>query len=344
MSPAKYTCIYCLRSLSRTRFNREHVMPQHLGTFRENMVLHDAVCRECNSSLGSLLERWLGRDSFEALQRWRFGQKPPAEFGKFQGRGVRLRLPPGTAWEGTILTIWADDETDELVVYSTPQIGVKRLRESEFHFFTEDEFNKAPDEAVGTEDGSTFKIIGLGPNGLEQIIETVRRRVPNLRIDGTMPSLPPSSGDALVVVMTNINALIARAIAKISFSYMTYFAGTDFALHEAFNQVRLFIRYGEGVPQDFVKVSTRPVLANDALWYGSVRGHLVTVEWPGTADCIFSKIALFNELSYIVTLTRRCSAIWRPIQYGNLFDWETGEIKELTIAAGLSLPWQMVKP
>jgi len=253
-------------------------------------------------------------------------------------------VPPGTDWEGTILTIRADDETGELVVDSTPQIGVKRPGDSKFHFFTEDEFNKAPDEAVGVQKGSTFKIIGLAPNGSEQIIETVRRRVPTLRIDGTMPSPPTPGSDVLVAVTTNINALIARAIAKISFSYITYFAGTDLVLREEFDRVRRFIRFGEGVPPDFVKVSTRPVLANDTLWYGSVRGHLVTVEWPGALDRIFSKVALFNELSYVVTLARRCSAIWRPIQQGHLFDWETREIKELTTGAGLSLPWQMVKP
>jgi hypothetical protein len=318
-------------------------MPQHLGTFRKNMVLHDAVCRGCNSALGFLLENWLGRDSFEALQRWRFGQKPLAEFGKFRGRGVQLRLPPGTAWEGTSLTIRADDETGELVVDSTPQIGVKRPGEDKFHFFTEDEFNKAQDEAVGVQKGSTFKIIGLGPNGSEQIIETVRRRVPTLRIDGTMPSLP-RGGNTLVAVMVDINDLIARAIAKIAFSHLTYFAGRDFVLREEFDRVRRFIRFGEGVPQDFVKVSTRPVLANDPLWYGSIRGHLVTVEWPAAVDLIFSRVALFNELSYFVTLARRRPAIWRPIQHGNLFDWEAGEIKKLTTAGGLFLPWQTVKP
>jgi hypothetical protein len=124
-------------------------MPQHLGTFRENMVLHDAVCRECNSTAS---KRCSGGG---------FGQKPLAEFEKFRGRGVRLRLLPGTAWERTILSIRANDKTDEQVVDSTPQIGVKRPGESEFHFFTEDEFNKAPDEAVGIEKGSTFKIIEL---------------------------------------------------------------------------------------------------------------------------------------------------------------------------------------
>jgi hypothetical protein len=113
---SRHTCIYCLRSLSETRFDREHVMPQHLGIFRENMVLHNAVCGNCNNSLGNLLERCLGRDSFEALQRWRVGQKPISEFGKFRGRGVKLRLPPGTAWGGTILSLRGDDETGELTV------------------------------------------------------------------------------------------------------------------------------------------------------------------------------------------------------------------------------------
>jgi len=70
--------------------------------FQENLVLSDCVCRNCNKALGDVLELPLGRDSFEALQRWRFGQKPVSELKKFRGRGVRLRLPPGSAWEGAI--------------------------------------------------------------------------------------------------------------------------------------------------------------------------------------------------------------------------------------------------
>jgi len=159
-----------------------------------------------------------------------------------------------------------------------------------------------------------------------------------------MPPPPSSGAEVLVAVSATVNALLTRAIAKIAFNYMAHFAGSNFALNEAFNGVRRFIRYGEGTWKNFVEVSVRPVLANDALWYGAVRGHLVTVAWPGSTDSIVSNVSLFNEIAYFVRLSPRCSTVWRPIEYGNLFDWETGEIYQLRTGSGLIFPWQMVKP
>jgi HNH endonuclease len=141
-----HTCIYCLRFLADEQFNREHVMPEHLGLFRENFVLHRAVCSDCNKDLGDRLKLWLGRDSFEALKRWRFGQKPISEFKKFRGRAVKLRLPPGTPWSGAILVLRGNDDTDELFVDLTPLIGIKRHGSEEFRFFTDDEFAKSSNE------------------------------------------------------------------------------------------------------------------------------------------------------------------------------------------------------
>jgi len=223
----------------------------------------------------------------------------------------------------------------------TPQIGIRGPGANEFRYFTEDEFVR--DEQLGIEKGSTFKIIGLGKDGSERMIGLLRQRVPTLLIGGTLPPLPPSDGEIIIAVTGIVDALLARAIAKIAFNYMTYFAGPDFALNEAFGVVRRFVRYGEGGWRDVVRVSTRPILANDAVWYGAVRGHLVTVAWPGAARTITSNVSLFNEAAYVVTLARRCDAIWRPLRFGHLFNWETREITKLTTASGLSLPWQTAK-
>ena len=97
LSQTQYKCTYCLRLFSEAEFNREHVMPQHLGKFRENLVLSNAVCCDCNKTLEDQLELWLGRDSVEGLHRWRFGQKPISDFKQFRGRGVKLWLPRGSA-------------------------------------------------------------------------------------------------------------------------------------------------------------------------------------------------------------------------------------------------------
>ena len=68
-------CIYC-RS-KENAFDREHVIPQGLGTFEpESFILYDAVCKPCNGYFGRTLEDSLSHDSFEALLRLRYGVKP----------------------------------------------------------------------------------------------------------------------------------------------------------------------------------------------------------------------------------------------------------------------------
>lgn len=63
------TCIYCLRELPKSKFNREHVIPEAFGKFKDNFVLHNTVCEDCNQHFGDNLDLILGRGSFEALQR-----------------------------------------------------------------------------------------------------------------------------------------------------------------------------------------------------------------------------------------------------------------------------------
>jgi len=343
MRQQKHRCIYCLRLLSESQFNREHVLPQHLGRFQDNLVLRRSVCRECNQSLGQQLETWLGRDSYEALLRLRFGQKPLAELDEFHGKGVAIRIPAGSEWAGALLRLIADPETDELKVDLRPQVGVKRPADAEIRFFTDEEFQKASDEQIGREKGSTFKIVGLGQSGSEAMISMVRARIPGFRMDGSMPPLPAGAdGEMTVAITATVHGLLTRSIAKIAFNYLSYISGADFVLDPAFNEIRRFIRYGEGNWRTFVSSRARPIVMNDFIWYGSIRAHLITIDWPIRGEIIESSVSLFNETMYDVILASRCSLLWRPIRYGHAFFWGSGEIKEL-VSTSLFMPWQMAR-
>jgi hypothetical protein len=339
----RHTCIYCLRVLHESEFNREHVLPQHLGHLQGNLVLHRTVCRECNDALGKKLENWLGRHSYEALLRLRFGQKPLAELDEFHGKGIAIRIPPDSEWAGALLRLITDPETGELKVDLRPQIGVKRPADTEFRFFTDEEFQRASDEQVGKEKGSTFKVIGLGQSGSEKIVDLVRARVPGFRIDGSMPPPPtPDSGEITVAITITVHGLLARSIAKIAFNYLSHISGAEFVLDPAFNEVRRFIRYGEGNWKTFVSPRAQPIVVNDSIWYGSIRAHLITLDWPARGQTIESSVSLFNETMYDVRLANRCELLWRPTRSGHAFFWETGEIKKLA-SSGLFLPWQMAR-
>jgi hypothetical protein len=248
------------------------------------------------------LETWLGRNTYEALLRLRFGQKPLSELTEFQGKGVAIRLPPGSPWAGALLRLIADSETGELKVDLRAQVGVKRPADTEFRFFTDDEFRTAPDEQIGKERGSAFKIVGLGESGSEEMIDIVRARIPGFRIDGSMPSPPADGGEIIVAITATIGGLLARSIAKIAFNYLSYVSGTNFILDSAFNDIRRFIRYGEGNWRTFVKTRAEPIVVNDRIWYGSIRAHLITIDWPGREQTIVSSLSLFNETMYDIKL------------------------------------------
>jgi len=87
----------------------EHVIPQCLGVFKNNLTLTELVCNDCNQFFGDNLELALGRDSLEGIARYRFGigpQKVPffkriclKVEGPQQVKGVHVipKLPGGKA-------------------------------------------------------------------------------------------------------------------------------------------------------------------------------------------------------------------------------------------------------
>jgi HNH endonuclease len=97
-------CIYCREELGNEHFNREHVIPRHLGTFENNQTLIRTVCASCNSYFSANLEHAFGRDSFEAIFRLRHGQKPLGEFDGFAGERLNFRIPAGKPGAGVLVT------------------------------------------------------------------------------------------------------------------------------------------------------------------------------------------------------------------------------------------------
>src|SRR5262245_22649887 len=70
---ANFECVYCRAAQPESAFNREHVVPEAFGTFANNFVLCNRVCRGCNSYFSKEFELTLGRDSMEGLERFRSG-------------------------------------------------------------------------------------------------------------------------------------------------------------------------------------------------------------------------------------------------------------------------------
>ena len=309
------------------------MIPKLLETFEpNNLVLNDCqVCKACNRFFGDQIEIWLGRSSFEALMRFQLGQSKLSKFSNYRGYRVNLRVPPGFPWEGARLKINADVASGILFVDLIPQIGVKRPSDQSFRFFTEEEFLAAPAEQIGIQRGSNHCILSPDTSIQERLILLAKSRVPRFRLEGQMQT-PPSvdhDGQMTVEISAALNNALARAVAKIAFNYMTHVAGNRLTLGPSFSAIRRFIRHDEGPWGDFVSVNHKPILANDGAHYRITQGHLIVLEWRPQNDDIVVRFSPFNVLTYEIVLARSCRELWRPIDCGHCFDWESRKVSSL---------------
>jgi hypothetical protein len=109
---------------------------------------------------------------------------------------------------------------------------------------------------------------------------------------------------------------------------MTLMAGTAFALDPAFNQVRQFIRYGEGERRQFVDVSAEQILLDEPRGCQITDGHLVAIQWSLRRG-IIAQVCPFNQLHYAIRLASAGPRLWRPLATGHHFDWRNNEVTPL---------------
>lgn len=104
-------------------------------------------------------------------------------------------------------------------------------------------------------------------------------------------------------------------------------------MHEDFNAVREFIRYGRGDSKDYFFPNQPPILHYDQLFqkHGlrikETEGHLLALEWRGSD--LVGLVSLFNQTTYLIRLARGFSGVWRVIRAGHHFDVESKEINEM---------------
>jgi hypothetical protein len=115
-----YECIYCRNHGDRGAFNREHVLSEAFGRFRNALVLHRYVCSMCNKSFADGIERELTRDAFEAFLRYQKGVKASG-LGPIKLSYVEFAVPEGSAWAGVRLRLVGYE--GEAVFRPAPQVG-----------------------------------------------------------------------------------------------------------------------------------------------------------------------------------------------------------------------------
>lgn len=281
-------CIYCGFE-QVAPFHKEHVVPRGLGCFRDaqgmELCITDRVCNACNQAVDNcdgelcyagpeaMLRMRIGikgrkrkSKSWNPFHRNPFSKEPIVMKGKRSGKNEE------DFWE-------VDPETGHAIekrsaVFTHPKTGqrmevpiergmskkqlVSMMEEKGYpggeypwEMFCSDEDKEWIKELLGTD--------------YERIQWQDRRGLPSTdKID--------------IEAVATITDKHHRGIAKIAFSYMMHFKPLGITgAEDSFEPLRRFIRYGEGHPNNFVRMAKREIIEGLGKYVGlSDYGHIVT--------------------------------------------------------------------
>ncbi len=335
-------CIYCLKEKGNSNFNREHVLPESFGTFTNNLTLLETVCKDCNQYFGDELELFLGRDTFEGMQRYLHGIKGIGDFKFRHDSRIQFHLKEKGDWCGAIMCLKTDPARKMVIVEPVAQVGLLKQNDA-WHFF---DLKKLPHKDELLRQGFIVK----GPRALKilfneewsksDVFGILKKSGINLTQESEPLVFDYKGKNVDVEIRTTIDKIIFRGIAKIVFNYLTYVAGVSFVLSDDFTKVRRFIRYGEMPDWKPVLIQKSPILHEEKRFnIRQTKGHMVTVNWNRAKTVVISQVTLFNMLVYKIVFCKRFNGIYRLIASGHHFDIENRKISKL-----VSLPTSFYIP
>lgn len=324
-------CLYCGEKKPKDGFNREHVIPQAFGLFRQNFVLK-IVCRDCNSYFGNNLDNVLSRDSMEGVQRFESGLQTPTPKHRL-GRGKRVKPTLRGQYEGALLEwVQPQDGSPGLVIQPLPQIGVAKDKAGPFTWYT---LHEMPTLAELRESG-IGKEFWLRPWNCTE--EEARQVLREKGFSDEIAFEPPEEGvvfepysAAEISVSGVIDDITARAIAKIAFNYLAFhFPGV--ARSAACESIRRFIRYGGDNWRKHVRVTNERMVKN-VPENVQLYVHLVAATWERNPGRLIGQVSLFNWVHYKVLLGTTFLVQPEFVRMGHSFDPANNVIMPLTTKA-----------
>ena len=302
-------CIYCLRDKTKEAFTKaEHVLPQSFGRFQDNLTLIDTVCDECNQYFGNNLELHLARNSLEGLDRYQHGIKQVADYKSLGSKSkMIIRLEEGE-FKGAYAYLAYSEEHKSFVPKPLPQIGFLNRKSRCYDYFLLD---KIPARLEDYDLSNPKGIIFHGDPDL--IRNKLKEKSIPFKLGG---ELPPTERRTHIDVMTRwtCDAEILRTIAKIAFNYFAYWEGSSTALRDNFNVIRQYIRYGGRADYPLVLPTNDPILGDEPIEGKRRLGHILTLITASDRVSVMSRIALFNNITYCVSLARNCSDLANKLQ------------------------------
>lgn len=322
-------CIYCQQERLPEFYKKiEHVLPQSFGRFLNNLTLRDVVCDLCNQYFGDQLEIFLGRDTYEGQMRFLHGVKEAEEF-KSVGRNSRIvvRCREGQ-FAGCYMMRYYSKEKNGISVKPLPQVGFMMSLPEGYQYYlldqipTQEQLNE-----MGYQATHPRPILGLEVDS-DELRGRLAEKGIAFRYEGSLTpdSLLDTIECELEAVIDNV---IFRSVAKIAFNYLAYWEGTEFVQHQIFDKARRYIRWGHAPGYKLIHVTEAAVLADEPEEGQRRLGHLITVNWAADGVSVVSQVALFNWMTYQVSLARNFIGPPPELTRGHFFNVANQQILEL---------------
>lgn len=242
----KHICIYCKQEKEESEFNREHVVPQMYGRYSNGFVLNDhQVCQVCNSFFSTNLEDKVALDSIEALDRMQHGTKQMSDGRQLMCKRMRIEFAE-TVLKGVNVTPTADSSRPERAHFHYgPLIGIPR-EDGEYDYYAPDQVPVASDAVKERlrKKGQSILAIEISEEESTSILKEKGWVKDNSGYKSIQPQDILGSDDILFSIKDVNDPIKRRLAAKTVLNYLCYRYGKDYALHEKFDTIREYVRYG----------------------------------------------------------------------------------------------------
>ena len=302
-------CIYCLQEKEKKQFNTEHVVAQSFGTYDGNAAVlnHFEVCADCNTYFNKTFENVINLDSFETVERMRFG-KPMGNNTKQLKKRTKVQIASGIL-EGLDVTPTVDNSLEEHMFFTFPfVIGIRKPQEEiKYDFFKIENLPNATRELQCFIDSHKFAIISFGYDQndvLKALSEkgwSVEGRV--YEEDGLQELLKKEK--KFKVTTTDLNDSIKRRFAaKNLFNFLCYEKGKTFVLNEKLNPIREYIRFGTWSDELYFNFSFKP---DKEMNLPNEHAHSLAYLWcpdEGAYWSLYGTVTWYGKMTYSFRLCK----------------------------------------
>jgi hypothetical protein len=321
------TCIYCLERKSEDQFNREHVVPEAFGMFKNSLVL-DCVCTQCNQHFGDTIDLKLARDSVEGIDRYWSGLKPTIEYKSLGPRSTTVTEFREGPMAGVTGYLRPNPTNAELRVQPFPHIGFAQdgVDGGNVRWFRADAVpEKSELTALGFIKGQELRF-----HVREMTWQDAASALTSKGYDGLSDpevTVPPEGETVETETLVIIGRPEQRAAAKIALNYLAAVGGSALVRAPQFHAVRNFIRYDQGKPPLW---PTENVLGFLVDGNRVTKGHYLAVQTT-RGGFVVADVCLMLRLRYTVFLSDTPFAVSTPQLYSShLFDLLTGQARPTT--------------